>query len=44
LDRRSEFAAQGVERFLRKPWTLDDLIRVADWSEARGDLLPAARR
>jgi CheY-like chemotaxis protein len=32
-DRRSEFAARGVDRFLPKPWALDDLIRVADWSE-----------
>ena len=31
-DRRSEFAARGVARFLPKPWTLDDLIHVADWS------------
>lgn len=44
LDRCSRFAAQGVDRFLSKPWTLDDLIRVAGWSEARGDLLPAPRR
>jgi CheY-like chemotaxis protein len=36
-DRRSEFAARGVERFLPKPWTLDDLIRIADWSQAPGD-------
>ena len=33
-DRHAEFAARGVDRFLPKPWTLDDLIRVADWSEA----------
>jgi CheY-like chemotaxis protein len=33
-DRRSEFAARGVDRFLPKPWALDDLIDVADWSEA----------
>ena len=32
-DRRSEFATRGVDRFLPKPWALDDLIRVADWSE-----------
>jgi CheY-like chemotaxis protein len=31
-DRSSEFAARGIDRFLPKPWTLDDLIRVADWS------------
>lgn len=43
LDRRSEFAARGVDRFLRKPWTLDDLIQVADWSEASGDRLPVLR-
>jgi CheY-like chemotaxis protein len=42
-DRRSEFAARGVHRFLPKPWTLDDLIQVADWSEARGDRLPLFR-
>src|SRR5688572_25166582 len=32
-DRSSEFAARGVSRFLPKPWVLDDLIQVADWSE-----------
>jgi len=32
-DRSSEFAERGVDRFLPKPWALDDLIRVADWSE-----------
>ncbi len=32
-DRSSEFAARGVSRFLPKPWALDDLIHVADWSE-----------
>lgn len=32
-DRRSDFAARGVERFLPKPWSLDDLLRVAGWSE-----------
>ena len=35
-DRRSEFAIRGVDRFLPKPWGLDDLIHVADWSEAPG--------
>ena len=35
-DRCSEFAARGVDRFLPKPWSLDDLTRVADWSEAPG--------
>jgi CheY-like chemotaxis protein len=35
-DRCSEFAARGVDRFLPKPWSLDDLIRVADWSEVPG--------
>ena len=35
LDRRSDFAARGVDRFLPKPWEIDDLIRVADWLEAR---------
>ena len=35
-DRRSEFAARGVDRFMAKPWTLDDLIHIADWSEAPG--------
>ena len=30
-DRSSDFAARGVARFLPKPWTLDDLIHVADW-------------
>jgi CheY-like chemotaxis protein len=30
-DRRSEFAARGVAHFLPKPWTLEDLIHVADW-------------
>ena len=33
-DRRSEFTALGVEGFLPKPWSLDDLIRVAGWAEA----------
>jgi CheY-like chemotaxis protein len=37
LDQRSEFAARGVARFLPKPWGIDDLIRVADWSEAPGN-------
>jgi len=32
-DRRSDFADRGVERFLAKPWSLDDLIRVAGWRE-----------
>ena len=36
-DQRSEFAARGVDRFLPKPWALDDLIRVADWSEVPGN-------
>jgi hypothetical protein len=36
-DHRSEFAARGVDRFLPKPWALDDLIRVADWSEVFGN-------
>jgi CheY-like chemotaxis protein len=36
-DRRSEFAARGVDRFLPKPWALDDLIRAADWSEVPGN-------
>lgn len=40
-DRRSEFATRGVARSLPKPWGLDDLIRVADWSEAPGRLWPA---
>lgn len=44
LARCSEFAAQGVDRFLPKPWTLDDLIRVADWTEARSDLHPEFHR
>jgi CheY-like chemotaxis protein len=35
-DRCSEFAARGVDRFLPKPWAIDDLIRVADWSEVPG--------
>jgi len=32
-DRRSEFAARGVDRFLLKPWTFDDLISVAEWTD-----------
>ena len=36
-DRRSEFAARGVDRFLPKPWALDDLILVAVWSEVPGN-------
>jgi CheY-like chemotaxis protein len=36
-DQRSEFVARGVDRFLPKPWALDDLIRVADWSEVPGN-------
>jgi CheY-like chemotaxis protein len=39
-DRRSEFATRGVARFLPKPWGLDDLIHVADWSEAPGRQVP----
>ena len=39
-DRRSEFATRGVARFLPKPWGLDDLIRVADWSEVPGRQVP----
>lgn len=31
-ERRSEFAARGVDRFLPKPWGLDDLLHVAEWS------------
>lgn len=27
-DRREEFAAMGVERFLQKPWRIEDLIRL----------------
>lgn len=34
VDCRAEFAARGVGDFLPKPWALDDLIRVADGSEA----------
>lgn len=37
-DFRSEFAARGVADFLPKPWAIVDLIRVADWLEARGQL------
>jgi hypothetical protein len=44
LDRRSAFAARGVDRFLPKPWTLDDLIRVAGWSETLDDRLPVVCR
>jgi len=32
-ERRSEFVARGVDRFLPKPWILDDLLRVAQWSD-----------
>ena len=39
-NRRSEFAAREVDRFLPKPWALDDLIQVADWPEAPGSQLP----
>lgn len=42
-DRRTEFAARGVGRFLPKPWALDDLIRVADWSEAPVVSSPVSR-
>jgi len=41
-DERSEFAARGVDRFLPKPWGIDDLICVADWSEAAGSRVGAA--
>jgi CheY-like chemotaxis protein len=34
-DRRSEFAARGVDRFLPKPWDLEDLLRVAEWSHVQ---------
>lgn len=34
-DRRSEFAARGVDRFLLKPWAIDDLVVVAKSSAAR---------
>jgi len=32
-DRRAEFTARGIDRFLPKPWTLDDLLQVTQWSE-----------
>jgi len=32
-DRRSEFAERGVDHFLLKPWTFDDLLGVAEWSD-----------
>lgn len=41
-DRRSAFAARGVDRFLPKPWGIDDLISVADWSEAAGSRVGVA--
>lgn len=41
-DRRSDFAARGVDRFLAKPWNLDDLIRAAGWSEESSGRVPAA--
>jgi CheY-like chemotaxis protein len=41
-DRRSEFATRGVDRFLAKPWSLDDLIRVAGWSEPSVGRVPVA--
>lgn len=31
-DRRSEFAARGVTRFLEKPWQLGDLVRAVEAS------------
>ena len=34
-DRRSEFAARGVTRFLEKPWQLGDLLRALDTSNPR---------
>jgi CheY-like chemotaxis protein len=34
-DRRAEFAARGVDRFLLKPWAIDDLILLADLPTAR---------
>jgi CheY-like chemotaxis protein len=39
-DRRSDFAARGIDRFLQKPWSLDDLIRVAEWSDVSVDRAP----
>lgn len=41
-DRRSEFAARGVGRFLPKPWNLGDLIRVAEWSDVADGRVPAS--
>jgi CheY-like chemotaxis protein len=41
-DRRSEFAAREVARFLPKPWALDDLIHVVDRSEAPGSQVPVS--
>jgi CheY-like chemotaxis protein len=41
-DRRSEFAERGVDRFLSKPWALDDLIRVAEWSNVPVGRVPGA--
>jgi DNA-binding response OmpR family regulator len=32
-DRRSEFAERGVDHFLLKPWTFDDLLGVTEWSD-----------
>jgi len=41
-DQRSAFAARGVDRFLPKPWGVDDLISVADWSEPAGNRVSVA--
>jgi CheY-like chemotaxis protein len=41
-DRRIDFAARGVYRFLAKPWTLDDLLGVASWPDSSVGRIPVA--
>jgi CheY-like chemotaxis protein len=40
-DRRSEFAARGVDRFLPKPWDLDDLLRTSRCPAREATPIPA---
>jgi CheY-like chemotaxis protein len=38
LDRRSEFAARGIDSFLPKPWSLHDLLVATDSRRRRAGL------
>jgi CheY-like chemotaxis protein len=37
-DRRTDFHSRGVDRFIQKPWRLDDLIRSIDFLPSPRDL------